>query len=274
MISTLLRNLKMKPDVVSQLTNLRSKINFIRSETRTFMERKDQELATIQNELSEIIGGKRSLSTENDWNSSSSSSKKIKSENVDFAFNGGQSKLSTDSDNHFLKKIKKDIPAFDADRSRFVTIDDFVHVYTDGACPDNGKAGAKAGIGVWWNHDHTLNISRRVVGSKQTNNVAEIQAISMALTQAITAGVPKLQVNTDSQFVINSVTQWIPGWKNKGWRTASGQEVKNKDDFIELDKIMQQKGSMEIRWNHVKGHSDVEGNIEADKLAVAGAKMK
>jgi len=108
MISTFLRNLKMKPDVVSQLTNLRSKINFIRSETRTFMERKDQELAAIQNELSEIIGGKRSLSTENDWNSSSSSSsKKIKSENVDLAFNGGQSKLSTDSDNHFLKNIKK-----------------------------------------------------------------------------------------------------------------------------------------------------------------------
>ena len=119
------------------------------------------------------------------------------------------------------------------------------------------------GIGVWWNHGHSLNISKRVVGQKQTNNVAEIQAISMALTQAITAGVPKLQVNTDSQFVINSVTQWIPGWKKKGWKTASGQEVKNKDDFIELDKIMQQKGSMEIRWNHVKG-PDLQRRIFED----------
>lgn len=214
------------------------------------MERKDQELAAIQNEISDLIGGKRTLSTDSERNSSNFN-KKIKSDNDDLTY------------------IAKDISYFD--RKNFVTIDDFVHVYTDGACPNNGKGAAKAGIGVWWNHGHFLNLSKRVIGQKQTNNVAEIQAINMALTQAITAGVPKLQVNTDSQFVINSVTQWIPGWKRKGWKTASGQEVKNKDDFIELDRIMQRKGSMEIRWNHVKGHSDVEGNIEADKLAVEGA---
>jgi len=258
----------MNPDILSQLTNLRSKINVIRSETRTFMERKDEELAAIQNEISDLIGGKRTLSTDSDRNSSNFN-KKIKSEN-DF-----HKSMATDSNSSLNsgKKMKTEKDASYFDRKKFVTIDDFVHVYTDGACPNNGKGAAKAGIGVWWNHGHSLNISKRVIGEKQTNNVAEIQAISMALTQAITAGVPKLQVNTDSQFVINSVTQWIPGWKRKGWKTASGQEVKNKDDFIELDKIMQQKGSMEIRWNHVKGHSDVEGNIEADKLAVEGARM-
>ena len=111
-------------------------------------------------------------------------------------------------------------------------------VYTDGACPSNGHGAAKAGIGVWWADGHSWNLSRRVTGDKQTNNVAEIQAASMAVSLAMDNGVQRLQVNTDSQFVINSVTQWMKGWKQKGWVTASGQEVKNKDDFQVLDRLI------------------------------------
>lgn len=59
----------------------------------------------------------------------------------------------------------------------------FVKVYTDGACTKNGKMGAKAGIGVWFNEDHPLNVSAPVKGPP-TNNTAEIQAARIAITQA------------------------------------------------------------------------------------------
>ena len=150
-------------------------------------------------------------------------------------------------------------------------------VFTDGACPNNGKGGARAGLGVWWNHGHKLNVSARVRGEKQTNNVGEIQAIVKAIEKAIEMKtIKKLQINTDSEFTINSVNKWMPGWKKKGWRKADGKEVANKDDFIILDKVIQSAkvdNNIDIKWQHVRGHAGIEGNEEADKLAVVGALM-
>ena len=108
-------------------------------------------------------------------------------------------------------------------------------VYTDGACPSNGHGAAKAGIGVWWADGHSWNLSRRVTGDKHTNNVAEIQAASMAVSLAMDNGVQRLQVNTDSQFVINCITKWVANWKKNGWKTAAGKPVVNKEDLVELD---------------------------------------
>ena len=148
-------------------------------------------------------------------------------------------------------------------------------VFTDGACPNNGKGGARAGIGVWWNYGHKHNVSERVKGEKQTNNVGEIQAIVRAIRLACEMkNVRKLQINTDSEFTINSVTKWMSGWKKKGWRKADGKEVANKEDFMILDEVLQKAKDIEkveIKWQHVRGHAGVEGNEEADKLAVAGA---
>ena len=79
-------------------------------------------------------------------------------------------------------------------------LDGWVQVYTDGACPDNGKEAARAGVGVWWGPGHRLNMSRRVYGPRETNNVAEIQAICLAITQAVHANIRKLQINTDSRL--------------------------------------------------------------------------
>ena len=94
----------------------------------------------------------------------------------------------------------------------------------------------------------------------------------MALTQAKSAGIRKVEVNTDSQFVINCITKWIKNWKKNGWKTASGKPVINKDDLIELDKVVG-GGSLDVKWTYVKGHSDNYGNNQADRLAVAGANM-
>lgn len=88
--------------------------------------------------------------------------------------------------------------------------DGFVEVYTDGACSGNGRQGARAGLGVYWGDGHFLNISEPVSG-RPTNNCGEIQAATLAIKQALDNGVTKLAINTDSQFLINSVTKWMPG---------------------------------------------------------------
>ena len=61
-------------------------------------------------------------------------------------------------------------------------------------------------------------------------------------------------------------------WKQNGWKTATGQEVKNKGNLVELDKLLKQ-GNVTIKWTHVKGCSDDKGHIEADKLAAKGANL-
>lgn len=86
----------------------------------------------------------------------------------------------------------------------------YVQVYTDGACSANGRSGARAGIGVYWADEHSLNISEPVSG-RATNNCGEIQAATRAIKQAIDNGIKNLTINTDSQFLINSVTKWLPG---------------------------------------------------------------
>merc|ERR1719397_1188139 len=128
------------------------------------------------------------------------------------------------------------------------TGDGFVEVYTDGACPNNGQNGASAGIGVWWNHDHPLNISQRVEGYKHSNNVAETQAAAIAVGLAIDEGISSLQINTDSQYLINCMTEWIFKWKRNNFRTCQGKEVENKMELEELDRLCQ---GLKIRWNYV-----------------------
>ena len=249
----------MSPECANLLRNIQSQINEIRTETRSFMDQKNKQLLDLECQLSKLIhdGGQGSFkrSLHDDVNVSG---KKVKTEDVE-----EENKVKLAASNNL-------------DKMNFKIENDYYQVFTDGACPNNGKVGATAGIGVWWNHGHQLNIARRVVGAKQTNNVAEIQAICFALTQAKDAGIKRVQVNTDSQFVINSVTQWMEGWKRKGWKTSTGQDVKNKDDFLELDRIISEakRGGVDIKWNHVKGHANIEGNEQADRLAVLGAQMK
>lgn len=86
----------------------------------------------------------------------------------------------------------------------------YVQVYTDGACSANGRSGARAGLGVFWGDGHPLNVSEPVSG-RATNNCGEIQASTKAIKLALQNGIQKLAINTDSKFVINSVTKWMPG---------------------------------------------------------------
>ncbi|XP_045700362.1 ribonuclease H1 isoform X1 [Phyllostomus hastatus] len=154
-------------------------------------------------------------------------------------------------------------------RDSFSYVGEHVVVYTDGCCSRNGRRRARAGIGVYWGPGHPLNVGVRLPG-RQTNQRAEIHAACRAIEQARAQSIDKLVLHTDSMFTINGITSWLPGWKENGWRTSAGKEVINREDFVELDRLVQ---GMDIRWVHVPGHSGLVGNEEADRLAREGAKQ-
>uniref|UniRef100_A0A8C0DDA6 Ribonuclease H1 n=1 Tax=Balaenoptera musculus TaxID=9771 RepID=A0A8C0DDA6_BALMU len=114
---------------------------------------------------------------------------------------------------------------------------------------------ARAGIGVYWGPGHPLNVGIRLPG-RQTNQRAEIHAACKAIEQAKAQNINKLVLYTDSMFTINGITNWVQGWKKSGWRTSTGKEVINKEDFMELDRLVQ---GMDIQWMHVPGHSGFIG---------------
>ncbi|ESO92455.1 hypothetical protein LOTGIDRAFT_120973 [Lottia gigantea] len=141
-------------------------------------------------------------------------------------------------------------------------------VYTDGACFNNGQKGATAGVGVYWGPHHKDNVSRSLDG-RQTNNRAEIHAAIIAIEQAKSKNIDKLVLYTDSEFLINSITKWIDGWKRRDWKLSTGKPVINKEDFEELDKALE---GINVKWVYVRGHCGNPGNEAADRLANEGAR--
>ncbi|XP_044516870.1 ribonuclease H1 isoform X1 [Gracilinanus agilis] len=150
----------------------------------------------------------------------------------------------------------------------FSYMGDAAVVYTDGCCSSNGRRKARAGIGVYWGPGHPLNVGDRLPG-RQTNQRAEIHAACKAIEQAKNQNISKLVLYTDSMFTINGITSWIKDWKKNDWKTSTGKEVINKEDFVKLDTLTQ---GIDIKWIHVPGHSGFAGNEEADRLAREGAK--
>ncbi|KAG8407499.1 hypothetical protein J3459_022552 [Metarhizium acridum] len=151
--------------------------------------------------------------------------------------------------------------------------EDVLQIYTDGSSLANGKAGSRAGVGVYFGDGDPRNVSERLVGDPQTNQRAELMAMLRALEIAPLD--QTVQIISDSQYSINCVTQWAIGWKHKGWKTATGENVKNQDIIrAVLDKMDERtKTGAHTYFHWVKGHASDRGNVAADRLAVRGAKM-
>jgi ribonuclease HI len=98
-----------------------------------------------------------------------------------------------------------------------------------------------------------------------TNNRMELMAPIQAL-ESLTRGSSVL-IYTDSKYVLNGITKWLPGWKAKGWRTAGKEPVKNVDLWQRLDAAL---GRHRVEWEWVKGHAGHAGNERADGLATKG----
>ena len=138
-----------------------------------------------------------------------------------------------------------------------------IEIWTDGACSGNpGPGGWGAVI------DRPGEDREELYGSDAdtTNNRMEMLAAIEALN-TIEPG-PKILLHTDSKYVMDGITDWIHGWKKRGWKTASKKPVKNKDLWIILDEA---NAKHDVTWNWVKGHDGNEGNERADTLARLGA---
>jgi ribonuclease HI len=136
-------------------------------------------------------------------------------------------------------------------------------IYTDGACKGNPGPG---GWGVLLKSGAT---EKELFGGEAltTNNRMEMMAVIEAL-KALKRPC-KVTLHLDSTYVLQGITEWLPGWKAKGWKTAAKQPVKNVDLWQELDALVHTAGH-EIEWRWVKGHAGDPGNERADALANKG----
>ena len=138
-----------------------------------------------------------------------------------------------------------------------------VVIYTDGACKGNPGPG---GWGVFLKSDgHEKELWG---GARETtNNRMELTAVIEAL--AALKRPCRVSLFLDSEYVRKGITEWIHGWKRKGWVTAAKQPVKNADLWQQLDALVH-GGIHQIEWHWVKGHAGDPGNERADALANRG----
>ena len=138
-----------------------------------------------------------------------------------------------------------------------------ITIYTDGACKGNPGPG---GWGALLSMDGT---EKEIFGGElgTTNNRMELLAVIRAL-EALKRPC-QVTLYLDSQYVLKGITEWLPGWKAKGWRTAAKQPVKNVDLWQALDALVSQ-GGHKIDWRWVRGHTGDAGNERADTLANHG----
>lgn len=137
-----------------------------------------------------------------------------------------------------------------------------IEIYTDGACKGN------PGIGGWGASLRYQGKEKQLYGGelRTTNNRMELTAVIEALRALKRPGC-LIDLYTDSRYVLDGLNQWLPGWKRRGWKTASKKPVLNQDLWQTLDELAQQH---EIRWHWVRGHSGLPGNELADELANMG----
>ncbi|NEX61719.1 ribonuclease HI [Noviherbaspirillum galbum] len=138
---------------------------------------------------------------------------------------------------------------------------DKVEIYTDGACKGNPGLGGWGALLVAGQHRKELFGGE----ANTTNNRMELRAVIEAL--GVLKRPCEVIIHTDSQYVQKGISEWIHGWKARGWKTASKEPVKNVDLWQALD-AAQAKHQVEWRW--VKGHAGHAGNERADALANLG----
>jgi ribonuclease HI len=141
------------------------------------------------------------------------------------------------------------------------TESDVIEIFADGACKGNPGPG---GWGAWLLYGKH---EKELFGGEPetTNNRMELTAVIRALEQLKRPS--KVRLSTDSQYVQKGISEWIHGWKARGWKTASKAPVKNADLWRLLDEV---SSKHQVEWLWVKGHAGHEGNERADMLANKG----
>lgn len=140
-------------------------------------------------------------------------------------------------------------------------MNNIVKIYTDGACKGNPGPGGWGALLIYKAVEKELWGGERETTNNRMELMAAIESLS-ALKKTC-----EVQLYTDSQYVKKGITEWLEGWKAKGWKTASKQPVKNMDLWKALD---EQVAKHQVSWHWVKGHAGDWGNERADQLANRG----
>jgi ribonuclease HI len=133
-----------------------------------------------------------------------------------------------------------------------------IQVYTDGACRGNPGPGGWGVLLRYGQHEKELYGAQPHTTNNRMELLAAIEAIN-SITQAC-----EIEVWTDSQYVQKGISEWLPNWKARNWKTANRKPVKNADLWQELEAAIV---SHKVSWHWVKGHSGHPENERADELA-------
>ncbi len=139
--------------------------------------------------------------------------------------------------------------------------DEFIDIFTDGACSGNPGPGGWGAILRWRGEEKELNGGE----TETTNNRMEMMAAIRALEALKRPATVRL--HTDSVYLRDGITRWIHAWKAKGWKTAAKKPVKNIDLWQRLEAALERH---RVEWIWVKGHAGHPENERADALARAG----
>ncbi|HEX5639902.1 MAG TPA: ribonuclease HI [Burkholderiaceae bacterium] len=136
-----------------------------------------------------------------------------------------------------------------------------IEIWTDGACKGNPGPGGWGALLRYGDHEKELFGGERLT----TNNRMELMAVIEALSSLKRRC--DVIVHTDSKYVQLGITEWIPNWIRRGWKTADRKPVKNADLWQRLHEVA---AGHAVHWRWVKGHAGVDGNERADELANRG----
>lgn len=136
-------------------------------------------------------------------------------------------------------------------------------IYTDGACSGNPGPGGWGVLMQYKGKEKTLKGGE----AETTNNRMEMMAAIRALEAIKTGYRGDVILWTDSTYVLKGITEWIHGWKKRGWKKSDKKPVVNADLWKQLDELNSQR---DVTWKWVKGHAGIEGNERADELARQG----
>jgi ribonuclease HI len=139
-----------------------------------------------------------------------------------------------------------------------------VDIFTDGACSGNPGPGGWGAVLRYGRHERELYGGD---AGPTTNNRMELTAPIEALTSLTRPAT--VCIHTDSTYVRNGITEWLPRWKANGWLTRAREPVKNADLWKRLDEACSRH---QVRWEWVKGHAGHPENERADRLAVRGVR--
>src|SRR5688500_1201363 len=140
-------------------------------------------------------------------------------------------------------------------------------VFTDGAAKGNPGPGGWGAIIV--TPDGA--VTELGGGSTHTTNNKMELAGAIAALEYVAAVPAPITIHTDSTYLIQGITQWVWGWRKKGWRTATGGEVANRDQWERLFALTSARGSNAVEWRWVRGHVGTGGNECCDHIAAAFA---